>query len=155
MHSGGITMGLCKPSTLSPPNYSTTLTPSSPSPFFFLPSLPNFHSSLSLSVFSYPVRAPFTKSLLKPGEKGSAAAAGHSFLQGRYRGAGSSLHERAPFLQLHSAPLLPPLFTEALLCQEQGSTEKKEGSLLFSLCTPHSYTSVPKAPANELASAVL
>lgn len=45
--------------------------PFPPNPFFFLPSFPspNFHSSLSLSIFSYPVQAPFTRSLLKPGKK--------------------------------------------------------------------------------------
>ena len=133
-------MGLCKLSTLSTPNYSPPLS------FFFLPSLSNFHSSLPLSVFSYPVQAPFTRSLLKPGEKGSAAAAGHSFLQGRYRGAGSSLHERAPLLQLHSSLLLPPLFTRALLCQKQESTEKKEGSP-FSLFVLHiAIQAFPKPP---------
>lgn len=64
-HSGDITMGLCKLCNLLPPNYSFTPAPTP----FFLPSIPNFHSSLSRSVFSYPVRAPFTRSLLKPGKK--------------------------------------------------------------------------------------
>lgn len=133
--------------TLYPLPSQLLLQPAPPFALFFLPSLPNFHSSLSLSVFSYPVQASFHKVSIEAREKGSAAAAaGHSFLQGRYRGAGSSLHERAPLLRLHSALPLPQLFTKALLCQEQGSTEKKEGSP-FSLFVLHiAIQAFPKPP---------
>lgn len=64
MHSGDITMGLCKLCTLSTPNYSPT-----PHPFSsFLPSLTSIPHFLSL-YSAYPVQAPFTSSLLKPGKK--------------------------------------------------------------------------------------
>lgn len=85
-------------------------------------------------------------------EKHWAAAAGRSFLPGRYRGVGSSLHERAPLFQPHSALLLPPLFTQGLTLSG-GREHRKRGITLFSLCTPHNYTSAPKASTNELASA--
>lgn len=98
-------------------------------PLHLLPFLPNFHFSLPffLPVFSIPCLGSFHKASIEAREKDLEAAAGHSFLQGRYRAAGSSLHERAPFLQLLSVLLLPSLFTKALLCHEQGSTEKKKG----------------------------
>lgn len=63
------TMCLCKPHIPSllpinpPPHQPPLYSPP------FLPSLPNFHSSLSLSLFSCPVQALFTRSLLKSGEK--------------------------------------------------------------------------------------
>lgn len=96
-------------------------------PFSSFRSLPNLHSSLSLRVLSYPLsEVLFIRSLLKSGEKDSAAAAGLSFLRGRYRGAGSSLHEWASLLQLHSALPWPPLFTKALyFVRSKGAQERK------------------------------
>lgn len=97
----------------------------------------------------------FHRASIEAREKASEAAAGRSFLLGRYRAAGSALHERAPLLRLHSAPLSPPLFSGALLCQEQGSAEKEGGITPF-LSLSRSYsTRAPKAAANEVASAAL
>lgn len=148
------TMCLCKPhipSQLIPHRTNLLFIP----PLSFLPyltSIPHF-----LSHYSAALSRLFSQGLYwSQGKKGSAAA-GHSFLQSRYRGAESSLHERAPFLQLYSTLPLPPLFTKALLCQEQGSKgrrKKKGGISLFTLCTPHGYTSISKASTNELATAL-
>ena len=98
-------MGLCKLSTLSTPNYSPPLS------FFFLPSLSNFHSSLPLSVFSYPVQAPFTRSLLKPGKKAQQQQLATLFSRAGIEGLGvlcmsgphssSSIH---PCFCLHYSP---------------------------------------------------
>lgn len=133
-------MGLCK---LGASNYSHI--PHSPSL-----SLPSFPHQLPFLTFSLRIQlacpGSFHKMPIEAREKGPAAAAGRSFLQSRYRGAGSSLHERAPLLLLHSALLLPPLFTRTLLCQKQGSTEKKKGSP-FSLCVLHiAIQAFPKPP---------
>lgn len=142
-------MGLCKLCT-------QLLLNNPPLPFFFLPSFP---PQLPFLTFSPRIQLPcpgsFHKVPIEAREKGSAAAAGRSFLQGRYRGAGSSLHERAP-----TPPA--PFSSACASAIHQGPTlsgarehREKGGITLFSLCTPHSYTSVPKASANELASAAL
>lgn len=144
MHSGGITMGLCKLCTLSPPNYSPLFL------FFFssfLPSQTSIPHSLSLSSYSSPLSgAPFTRSLLKPGKKAQRQQLATLFSRAGIEGAGSSLHERAPLLRLHSALPLPPLFTEALLCQEQGSTERKEGSPFSLFVLRIAIQALPKPP---------
>ena len=48
--------------------------------------------------------------------------------------------------RLHSALPLPPLFTEALLCQEQGSTERKEGSPFSFFVLRIAIQALPKPP---------
>lgn len=143
MHSGGITMGLCKLCTFSLPNYSPLFL------FFFLPSFPPELPFLTLSLSSYSPTlsgAPFTRSLLKPGKKAQRQQLAALFSRAGIEGAGSSLHERAPLLRLHSALPLPPLFTEALLCQEQGSTERKEGSPFSLFVLRIAIQALPKPP---------
>lgn len=125
------------------------LLPQLPSVFFFF----SFNLQHPFLTFSQSIQIPcpssFHRASIEVREKASAAAAGHSFLQGRYRGAGSSLHEWAPLLQLHSAPPLPLLFRRLYFVRSKGA-DKKEGISFFSLCTSHSCTGIPKVSANEL-----
>lgn len=140
MHSGG-SHKLC---TLSPPDNSPH---SHPPPFFFLPLLPNFHSSLSFSVFSYPVRAPFTSSLLKSGKKAQQQQLATLFSRAGIEGLGALCMSEPHSSSSIQRCILPPLFTKALLCQEQGSRGKeKEGSALSVFVLHIAIQAFPKPP---------
>lgn len=141
-------MGLCKLCSLSPPNYSPFLLFSS-----FLPSLPNFHSSLSLSVFSHPVQALFTKSLLKPGKKAQQQQLATLFSRAGIEGLGalcmSEPHSSGSIQLRFCLRYSPRPYT---LSGAREHREKRRDRPFLFLCTPHSYASVPKASANESAS---